>query len=365
MEYFEDPFREHLESVLNRNLTTRSSGNIYNIVVRTFQFTCNSSTIRHMKASVLEKNLINPRLQAFSRAMDDGTYDDMAPKERAHRPNTIRTDVNAVIAFFTFLSEGKDDKSWESTTWRQMTQLRSEKWNKAISKQEKRAKNWQMRKDSNKNVRMEESDFVVYMQSEARKDAAAIFSKENPTPAKCVLFRNFVMTEVAVCNTNRPGVWGCVKVGDIRGKKTELVNGEHQLQTEDPKTHMTRRLTFPESIWLAINKYIDVHRASLMAECDRHDIVMVNKNGSEIDIKLLSKCTMMLINQALQEANINKKITSTKIRKSTAKRTKGSDPSQDERRQRMSIQQTHSAATHVLSYEGLDTREEAQFQAPK
>ena len=87
------------------------------------------------------------------------------------------------------------------------------------------------------------------------------------------------MTEVTVCNTNRPGVLGCVKVGVIHGKNTELVNGEHQLQTEDPKT---------------------------------------------------------------------------------AKRNKLSDPSQHERPQRMSIQQTRSAATHVLSYEGLDTREEAQ-----
>ena len=150
-------------------------------MVRTVQFTCNSTTIRHMKASVLEKNLINPRLQAFSRAMDDGTYDDMSAKERPHRPNTIRTDVNAFIAFFTFLYVGKDDKSWESTTSRQMTQLRSEKWNKAISNQEKRAKNWQKRKDSNKNVRIEESDFLVYMQSEARKMRQPFFKTKSDT----------------------------------------------------------------------------------------------------------------------------------------------------------------------------------------
>ena len=89
------------------------------------------------------------------------------------------------------------------------------------------------------------------------------------------------------------------------------------------------------------------------------DILMLDRNVAPVNSKALSKCTKLLINEALNDASITKKITSTKIRKSTAKCTKSLDVTQEERRQRLYIQQTHSSATHSLSYEGLDNREQA------
>ena len=71
------------------------------------------------------------------------------------------------------------------------------------------------------------------------------------------------MTEVALCNTNRPGIWERVRIADLSGPKTEEVEGEKQLETEDPKTKLTLRLTFPDSIWKAIKKYMECHRQVL------------------------------------------------------------------------------------------------------
>ena len=60
------------------------------------------------------------------------------------------------------------------------------------------------------------------------------------------------MGEVALCNSNRLGVWAVLTINDIRSSKVELVNNELQLETADPKTNMILRLTFPNAIFDAI-----------------------------------------------------------------------------------------------------------------
>ena len=75
----------------------------------------------------------------------------------------------------------------------------------------------------------------------------------------------------------------------------------------------------------------------------------------------LSKSATILVNNALEEAAINKTVTSTKLRKSTAKRLKPNDPQEAERHSRLAAQQTHSTTTHYLFYEGEDTREQSQI----
>ena len=61
---------------------------------------------------------------------------------------------------------------------------RRTKWNKAISTQEKRAKNLQKRRDADKNIHLETEDFQAYMTSQSRQNAASLFQK------KCQLAEN-------------------------------------------------------------------------------------------------------------------------------------------------------------------------------
>lgn len=112
--------------------------------------------------------------------------------------------------------------------------------------------------------------------------AALLFSKTNPSPLECITFRNF-MTEIAVCNLNRPGIWSFITVDDIQEQKTEVINGEHQLETEDPKTKITLQITFPEANWKTILKYIKVTRKTLTKQPDISNKLMLAKDGTAVD----------------------------------------------------------------------------------
>ena len=59
---------------------------------------------------------------------------------------------------------------------------------------------------------------------------------------------------------------------------------------------------------------------------------MLGKDVSAIKHKSLFKHTMLLVNEAITEKKIAKKVTSTKIRKSSANRSKKADLDQEERR---------------------------------
>ena len=100
-----------------------------------------------------------------------------------------------------------------------------------------------------------------------------------------------------------------------------------------------------------------VHR-SVLVGAKNTDMLMVNKEGDAINLNTLSTCSMNLINEVLQG---RKQVTSTKIRKSTANRTKSGDIEHQQQRHRLSVQQTHSIQTHARSYEGLDIREQSQL----
>ena len=45
--------------------------------------------------------------------MNNGSYEKMSPKERPHRPNTVRSDVNIITTFFDYLMESNGEVSWE------------------------------------------------------------------------------------------------------------------------------------------------------------------------------------------------------------------------------------------------------------
>ena len=85
------------------------------------------------------------------------------------------------------------------------------------------------------------------------------------------------MTEVAMCNVNRPGIWCIIRVTDIEGQKTQIVSNEHQLQTEDHKTNLTLRITSQKSVWDAVNKHFTVNRKCLAKDNKESDILMLGK----------------------------------------------------------------------------------------
>ena len=120
---------------------------------------------------------------------------------------------------------------------------------------------------------------------------------------------------------------GYIKVSHITGSKVEIVNGEHQLEMADPKTHGTLRLTFPTSIYDAVTKYMAIHRRVLLGEGDC-DLLMLSKNGHGIGINTLSNVSVLLVNEALAG---DKHVTSTGIRKSVANRTVGMSAEQERR----------------------------------
>ena len=205
-----------------------------------------------MSVALLEREVIDPRLTAFKIAMQSGAYEDMLPCERPQRPNSIRGDVNSIITFFQYLGEDKREDQWEKKTLQHLITKRQYKWNKCISRQEMKAKNCQRWRDASKDIRMTREDFELYMKSECRCNAASLFSTTNPSVTESITVRNFIMGEVALCNSNRPDVWAVLKIKDIHSSKVELVNNELQLETADPKTNMTLRLTFPNAILDAI-----------------------------------------------------------------------------------------------------------------
>ena len=59
-------------------------------------------------------------------------------------------------------------------------------------------------KRAREDVRFEEADFDKYMDSTIQ--AAPLYSKDNSTVNECIKFRNFITTEVALCNSKRPGI---------------------------------------------------------------------------------------------------------------------------------------------------------------
>ena len=168
------------------------------------------------------------------------------------------------------------------------------------------------------------------------------------------------MTEVALCNTNRPGIWEWVRIANLSGQKTKEVGGENQLEAEDPKTKLMIRLTFPDSIWKAIIwKFIECHRRVLyQSNCG---VLIVDLSGKPMNAHKLSKSTTILINNALEKAIINKTANSTKFWNSTAKRLKSNDLQEVWRRSWLAAQQIYSTMTYYLFYEGEDTREQSQI----
>ena len=62
----------------------------------------------------------------------------------------------------------------------------------------------------------------------------------------------------------------------------QIVNSEHQLQTEDPTTILILRLTFPKYVQDAVTKYIAVHSKYLAKDKAESYILMMGNDGSAI-----------------------------------------------------------------------------------
>ena len=153
-----------------------------------------------------------------------------------------------------------------------------------------------------------EGDFGSYINSSIRRDAASLYAKDKPTVKECITFRNFLMTEVAMCNSNRSGIWEFINVSHITDEKTKMVNGEKQLQMPDLKTNKTLHLTFPENIYNAMMRYVEVHR-SIPLRGGQSKVLMLN-DGEKMNSCMLSRASMILVNKSLE---VSKHFTSAKI----------------------------------------------------
>ena len=99
VEYHENQFLDYYSSELFESIGNQSNCNLFCTVVKTFKSACHSTKIKQKIMLRLEHSIINSRLTGFKKAMDDGSYEVVLKRERLHSPNTIRTDVNAIITF--------------------------------------------------------------------------------------------------------------------------------------------------------------------------------------------------------------------------------------------------------------------------
>ena len=74
-----------------------------------------------------------------------------------------------------------------------------------------KAKEAKQRDDAREDVRLQKADFEKYVNATIRRQAASLYSKDNPTVNECIKFRYFIVTEVTLCNSNRPGIPGIHK----------------------------------------------------------------------------------------------------------------------------------------------------------
>lgn len=123
-----------------------------------------------------------------------------------------------ILLVFKYLPKNKPENSWDTKSLVYFKAKIETVWNQSITREEIKANEATQRDDAREDERLEEIDFNKYMDSTVRRQAASLYSRDNKTVNECLIFRNFIMTKVAICNTNRPGILEFINVSHITGK---------------------------------------------------------------------------------------------------------------------------------------------------